>query len=141
MAEQYDEFKKLNAELIAISTDTKYAHLAWHREEKMLKDVKFLMGSDPTGKISKLFGVYDENTGLALRGTFIINPEGKLLNVEINYYNLGRDVDELLRKLRANLYLSEHPDGACPAKWKKAGDKTLKPSVKIVGKIYESLAD
>lgn len=107
----------------------------------MLKDVKFPMGSDPNGKISKLFGIYDEDTGLALRGTFIINPEGKLLNVEINYYNLGRNVDEILRKLQANLHLLAHPDEACPAQWKKEGDKTLKPSAKIVGKIYEALSD
>jgi len=141
LAERYEEFKKLNAELITVSTDTKFVHLAWHRDEKMLKDVKFPMGSDPNGKISKLFGVYDEETGLALRGTFIINPEGKLLNAEVNYYNLGRNVDEILKKLRANLYLLSHPDEACPAQWKKEGDKTLKPSAKIVGKIYEALSD
>lgn len=129
----------MGAEVITISTDTKFVQLAWQREEKMLKDVKYPMGSDPTGNISRLFGVYDEETGLALRGTFIISPEGKLLNSEVNYYNLGRNIDELMRKFRANLHLSKFEGIGCPAKWKEEGDKTLKPSAKMVGKVYEAL--
>lgn len=97
------------------------------------------MGSDPTGKLSRMFGVYDENTGLDLRGTFIISPEGKLLNSEVNYYNMGRNIDELMRKLKANLHLAEHTNEGCPAKWKEEGDKTLAPSAKMVGKVYEAL--
>ena len=97
------------------------------------------MGSDPTGKLSRLFGVYDEETGLALRGTFIINPEGVLLNSEMNFYNLGRNVEEILRKVNANIHLAANPVEACPAQWKKEGDKTLKPSAKMVGKVYEAL--
>lgn len=101
--------------------------MAWQRSEKSLKDVKFQMAADPTGKVSKMFGVYDEATGLDIRGTFVINPEGTILNSEVNFYNLGRNVDELLRKLKANVYLSEHKDEACPAQWKEEGDKTLTP--------------
>lgn len=97
------------------------------------------MGSDPTGKLSRLFGVYDEGTGLALRGTFIINPDGVLLNSEMNFYNLGRNVEEILRKVHANIHLAANPVEACPAQWKKEGDKTLKPSAKMVGKVYEAL--
>jgi len=97
------------------------------------------MGSDRTGNLSRMFGVYDETSGNALRGAFIINPEGTLLNAEINFYNLGRNVDELLRKLKANVHLASNPAEVCPAQWKKEGDKTLKPSAKIVGKIYEEL--
>jgi NADH-dependent peroxiredoxin subunit C len=97
------------------------------------------MGSDPTGKLSRLFGVYDEETGLALRGTFIINPDGVLLNSEMNFYNLGRNVEEILRKVNANIHLAANPVEACPAQWKKEGDKTLKPSAKMVGKVYEAL--
>lgn len=97
------------------------------------------MGSDPTGKLSRLFGVYDEGTGLALRGTFIINPDGVLLNSEMNFYNLGRNVEEILRKVNANIHLASNPVEACPAQWKKEGDKTLKPSAKMVGKVYEAL--
>jgi len=107
----------------------------------MLKDVKYSMGADPTGNISRLFGVYDEDTGLALRGTFIISPDGTLLNSEVNHYNLGRNVEELLRKLKANLRLARHADEGTPSKWRKEGDKTLKPSAKMVGKVYEEYAD
>jgi len=97
------------------------------------------MGSDPTGKLSRLFGVYDEESGLALRGTFIINPDGVLLNSEMNFYNLGRNVEDILRKVNANIHLAANPVEACPAQWKKEGDKTLKPSAKMVGKVYEAL--
>ena len=83
-------------------------HLAWQREEKELEKVAYSMGADPTGNVSRMFGVYDPSTGLALRGTFIISPEGKLMNSEVNFYNLGRNVDELLRKLKANIYLASH---------------------------------
>lgn len=128
----------MGAEVITVSTDTKFVQLAWQREEKMLKDVKYPMGADPTGKVSRMFGVYDEATGLALRGTFIISPEGKLLNSEVNFYNMGRNIDELMRKFKANLHLSKHTDEGCPSKWKEEGDKTLKPSAKMVGKVYEA---
>ncbi len=104
----------------------------------MLEKVRYTMGSDPTAKLSKMFGVYDEGTGLALRGTFIINPEGRVLNAEVNYYNLGRSIEELLRKVKANIYLGEHGDEACPVKWKEEGDKTLRPSAEMVGKVYEA---
>jgi len=97
------------------------------------------MAADPTGKVSRAYGVYDEATGLALRGTFIISPEGTVLNSEINFYNLGRNVDELLRKLKANKYLAAHGDEACPAQWREEGNKTLKPGPKMVGKVFEAL--
>ena len=122
-----------------MSTDTKFVHLAWQRDEKMLEKVKYPMGSDPTGKLSRMFGVYDENSGLDLRGTFIISPDGVLLNAEINFYNLGRNIEELLRKINANVHLAGNPAEACPAQWHKEGDKTLKPSAKMVGKVYEAL--
>ena len=138
LAEYYEELHKMGVEVISVSTDTKYTHLAWHRTEKLLEKVKYLMGADPTGKVSRLFGVYDENTGLALRGTFIINPDGVLVGSEVNFYNVGRNAEELVRKMKANAYLMSHPDEACPAKWKE-GEKTLKPSEELVGKVYEAL--
>ncbi len=131
----------MGAEVITVSTDTKYVHLAWQRDEKELANVKYPMGSDPTGKLARDFGVYDEATGLALRGTFIINPDGKLLNAEVNYYNMGRNIDELMRKFKANLHLAKHTNEGCPAKWKDEGDKTLKPSAKMVGKVHEALKE
>jgi peroxiredoxin (alkyl hydroperoxide reductase subunit C) len=86
-----------------------------------------------------MFGVYDEASGLALRGTFIINPEGVLLGSEMNFYNLGRNIDELMRKFKANVYLARKPTEACPSKWKDEGDKTLAPSARMVGKVHEAL--
>ncbi len=138
LAEYYEELHKMGVEVISVSTDTKYTHLAWHKTEKLLEKVKYLMGADPTGKVSRLFGVYDENTGLALRGTFIINPDGVLVGSEVNFYNVGRNAEELVRKMKANAYLMSHPDEACPAKWKE-GEKTLKPSEELVGKVYEAI--
>ncbi len=96
------------------------------------------MGSDRTGKLSRLFGIYDDETGHALRGTFIISPGGKLLCSEVNFYNVGRNAEELLRKIQANTYLAAHTEEACPASW-KPGEKTLKPSAEMVGKVYEAL--
>lgn len=119
--------------------DTKFVHLAWQRDEKMLEKVKYPMGSDPTGRVSKMFGIYDDETGLDLRGTFIISPEGKLLNSEVNFYNMGRNIDELMRKFKANIHLAKKTHEACPAKWKDEGDKTLTPSAKLVGKVHEAL--
>ena len=138
LAEVYPKLKELGAEVVSVSTDTKFVHLAWHRDEKLLQNVKYPMGADPTGRVSRMFGVYDEATGLALRGTFIISPEGKLVGSEVNFYNVGRNADELLRKMEANAYLIGHPEEACPAKW-EPGKKTLKPSEELVGHVYEAL--
>ena len=138
LAERHDALQELDVEVISVSTDTKFAHLAWRNSEKLLADVRYTMAADPTGEVSRLFGVYDEKTGLALRGTFIIDPEGKLVASEVNFYNLGRDAAELYRKVEAFCYLREHPDEACPAKWQQ-GRKTLKPSEKLVGRVYEAL--
>ncbi|MBT9136303.1 MAG: Alkyl hydroperoxide reductase subunit C [Firmicutes bacterium] len=137
LAEKYEEFSKMGAEVVTVSNDTKYAHMVWQRVEKMLKDVKYPMGADPTGNLSRLFGVYDEGTGMALRGTFIISPDGKLMNSEVNYYNIGRNIDELMRKFKANRYLASHGEEACPAQWAAEGDKTLTPSIALVGKVHE----
>src|SRR3990172_2674837 len=130
----------MGCELVTVSTDTKFVHLAWQQSEKELAQVQFPMAADRTGTVSRLFGVYDENTGLALRGAFIINPEGVLLNSEVNFYNLGRNIEELLRKFKANLYLSKKTSEVCPSKWKEEGDKTLTPSPAMVGKVHEALA-
>jgi peroxiredoxin (alkyl hydroperoxide reductase subunit C) len=129
----------MGATLVTVSTDTEFVHLAWKREEKELADVTYLMGADPTGKVAKIFGVYDEGSGLALRGTFIISPDGTLFNSEVNFYNMGRNIDELMRKFKANLYLSRKADEGCPAKWKDEGDATLRPGPEMVGKVHEAL--
>ena len=101
--------------------------------------MKYPMGADPTGKLSRMFGVYDENSGLALRGAFIISPDGTLLTSEVNLHNLGRNIDELMRKFKANIYLRRKPHEACPSKWREEGDKTLTPSARMVGRVHEAL--
>ena len=116
-------------------------HLAWQTSEKELADVTYQMGADPTGKYARMFGVYLDGAGVALRGTFIISPDGTLMNTEINFLNLGRNIDEMLRKFKANLYLSRKTTEGCPAKWKEEGDVTLKPNAKMVGKVHEALAN
>ena len=130
----------MGCDLLTVSTDTQFVHLAWRKSEKELANVTFRMGADPTGRLSRMFGVYDEQTGLALRGTFIISPEGKLFNSEVNFYNLGRNIDELMRKFKANLYLARKTNEVCPSKWKDEGDKTLvNPGAQMVGKVHEAL--
>ena len=130
----------MGCDIVTISADTKFVHLAWRKNEKELAGVRYTMAADPTGKAGRMFGVYDEATGLNLRGTFIINPEGKLLNSEVNFYNLGRNIDELMRKFKANVYMARKANEACPSKWKDEGDKTLvNPGAKMVGKVHEAL--
>ena len=131
----------MGCDIVTVSTDTQFVHLAWKKSEKELAAVTYSMAADPTGKVSKAFGVYDEATGLALRGTFVINPEGVLLNSEVNFYNMGRNIDELMRKFKANVYMWRKTNDVCPSKWKDEGDKTLvNPGAKMVGKVHEALA-
>lgn len=127
----------MGAELVTVSTDTKFVHLAWQREESMLKNVRYPMGSDPSGKVSRLFGVYDEGSGLAARGTFIISPDGVLVGSEVNHMDVGRNSNELLRKLEANIYKAGHPEEVCPAKW-EPGQKTMAPRPEAVGRAEEA---
>jgi peroxiredoxin (alkyl hydroperoxide reductase subunit C) len=130
----------MGCDVVTVSTDTQFVHLAWKRSEKELANVKYPMAADPTGKVSRTFGVYDEGSGLALRGTFVINPEGVLLNSEVNFYNMGRNIDELMRKFKANVYMAKKTNEVCPSKWKDEGDKTLvNPGAKMVGKVHEAL--
>lgn len=138
LADKYEELDRLGVEVISFSTDTKFVHLAWADSEPLLKGLRFPMGADPVGRISRLFGVYDEESGLARRGTFIIDPTGRLVSIEISSDNVGRNADELVRKIKAHIYLFSHPDEACPAKWRE-GEKTLKPSESLVGKVGDFL--
>ncbi len=138
LAERHSKLRKMGVEVISVSTDTKFAHMAWQRSEKFLEDVKFQMAADGTGCISRYFGVYDDAAGTAYRGTFIISPEGNLVSAEVNLNNVGRNVDELIRKLEANVHLAKNPEQACPARW-RPGQRTLMPSSEIVGKVWGAL--
>ena len=129
----------MGVEVVTVSCDTKFVHLAWHTVEKSLADVSFQMASDTTGSLARTFGVYFEEAGVALRGTFLISPDGVVLNSEVNFLNLGRNIDEIMRKFKANLYLARKTEEGVPAEWNEEGDVTLKPSARMVGKVHESL--
>jgi peroxiredoxin len=134
MADKYEAFKKMGVEIYSVSTDTHFTHKAWHDTSETIKKIQFHMLADPTGHLTKALGVYGEHSGLANRGTFVINPEGKIKIVEITDDGIGRNADELLRKVQAAQFVASHPSEACPAKW-RPGEKTLKPSLDLVGKI------
>ncbi len=134
LAGLYEEFKKEGAEILSVSTDTKFVHKAWHDSSEAIKLVNFPMAADPTGNLAKTFGVYIPEEGLALRGTFIISPEGEIKSIEVNDNSIGRSGRELLRKLRAAKFVSEHDGLVCPASW-EPGTDTLKPGIDLVGKI------
>jgi peroxiredoxin (alkyl hydroperoxide reductase subunit C) len=134
MADLYPEFQKLGVEIYAVSTDTHFTHKAWHDTSETIGKIQYPMIGDPTGAITRNFGVMIEEAGLAERGTFVMDPEGRIQIVEINAGGIGRDASELLRKIKAAQYVAAHPGEVCPAKWKE-GDKTLAPSLDLVGKI------
>ena len=134
LANLYESFQKINCEIYSVSCDTHFVHKAWHDTSKTIKKIQYPMLADPTATLAKDFDVYIEADGLAERGTFIINPEGKIVAYEVIAGNVGRNADELLRRVQASQFVYEHGDEVCPAKW-KPGEKTLKPSLDLVGMI------
>ena len=134
MADKYPELQKMGVEVISVSTDTGFAHKAWHDNSETIKKIKFPMLADPTGRVCKAYGTYIEHEGLALRGTFIIDPDGILKAYELHDNSIGRSADELIRKIQAAQYVRTHGGEVCPANW-KPGSKTLKPGLDLVGKI------
>ena len=134
LANNYAEFKKMGVEIYGVSTDTHFAHKAWHDTSDAIKKVQYPLVGDPTTTLARNFDVLIEEEGLALRGTFVINPEGQIKVLEIHDNGIGRDASELLRKVKAAQYVASHPGEVCPAKWTE-GAETLKPSLDLVGKI------
>ena len=134
LADNYAAFQKLGVEIYSVSTDTHFTHKAWHDSSETIGKIQYPMIGDPTGTITRNFGVMIESEGLAERGTFVIDPQGKVQIIEINAGGIGRDASELLRKVKAAQYVAAHPGEVCPAKWKE-GEATLAPSLDLVGKI------
>ncbi len=134
LADNYAEFQSMGVEIYSVSTDTHFTHKAWHDSSETIGKIQYPMIGDPTGTITRNFGVMIEEAGLADRGTFVIDPEGKIQIIEINAGGIGRDASELLRKVKAAQYVAAHPGEVCPAKWKE-GAATLAPSLDLVGKI------
>lgn len=134
MADKYSEFQKLGVEIYSVSTDTQFTHKAWHDASETIKKIKYPMLADPTGQFSRALGVYIEEEGLTYRGTFLVDPEGRIKLAEVNDNSIGRNADELFRKVQAAQFVASHPNEVCPAKW-RPGEKTLKPGLNLVGKI------
>ncbi len=133
LADHYAEFTQEGAEVFSVSTDTEYSHFAWHQSSPTIGKIQFPMLADPTGKFARALDVLNEDTGLAQRGTFIVDPDGLIKVAEITDDGIGRSAAEALRKLQAAKYVREHGE-VCPANW-KPGQKTLKPGKDLVGKI------
>ena len=134
LADHHAEFQKLGVEIYGVSTDTHFTHKAWHDTSETIGKIQYALVGDPTQAISRNFGVLIEEAGLAERGTFVIDPSGRIQIIEINAGGVGRNAEELLRKVKAAQYVASHPGEVCPAKWKE-GEATLAPSLDLVGKI------
>lgn len=132
LANKYEEFANINCQVFSVSCDTHFVHKAWHDASKTIQKIQFPMLADPTGALARDFDVMIEADGLAERGTFIVNPEGKIVAYEVLAGNVGRNADELLRRVQASQFVAEHGDQVCPARW-APGKETLRPSLDLVG--------
>lgn len=134
LADKYAEFQKIGCEIYSVSCDSHFVHKAWHDASDTIKAIQYPMLADPAHVLAKDFGVLIEADGLADRGTFVVNPEGKIVAYEVVAGNIGRNADELLRRVEALQFVAEHGDQVCPAKW-QPGAKTLKPGLDLIGKL------
>jgi len=134
LADHYAEFQDLGVEIYSVSTDTHFTHKAWHDTSDTIGKIQYPMIADPTGQVTRNFGVMRDGQGLADRATFLIDPDGVVQFMEVTAEGIGRNASELLRKVKAAQYVAAHPNEVCPAKWEE-GDETLAPSLDLVGKI------
>jgi peroxiredoxin (alkyl hydroperoxide reductase subunit C) len=134
LANSHDKFREIGCEIYSVSCDTHFVHKAWHDASSTIQKIKYPMLADPTGKLARDFDVLIEDAGIAERGSFIINPKGKIVAYEVIAGNVGRNADELFRRVQASQFVDTHGDQVCPAKW-QPGAKTLKPSLDLVGLI------
>ena len=134
LANKYEDFKAAGCDIYSVSCDTHYVHKAWHDASDRIKKIQYTMLADPTHALAKDFEVYIEETGVAERGSFIVNPEGKIVAYEVVAGNIGRNADELFRRVQASQVVAAHGDEVCPAKW-QPGAETLKPSLDLVGQL------
>lgn len=134
MAKHHEELLGLGVEVYSVSTDTHFTHKAWHDSSDAIGKVTYPMLGDPTGTITRGFDVMIEEDGLALRGSFLANPEGIIKVAEIHDLGIGRSAKDMVRKVKAAQYVANHDGEVCPAAWEE-GEKTLTPSLDLVGKI------
>ena len=134
LADKYEDFKKEDCKIYAVSCDSHFVHKAWHDASDRIKKIQYPMLADPTHVLAKDFEVYIESDGMAERGSFIVNPEGRIVAYEVTAGNVGRNAEELFRRVQASRFVAEHGDEVCPAKWQPGAD-TLKPSLDLVGQL------
>jgi len=134
VADHYEELQNMGVEVYSVSTDTHFTHKAWHDASDTIKKIQYPMLGDPTGTLARNFDVMIEEEGLALRGTFIVDPDGIIKTAEVNDLGIGRSAGDLVRKVQAAQHVRANPNQACPASW-KAGEEALTPSLDLVGKI------
>ncbi len=134
LAHKYDEFKKIGAEVISVSTDTAWVHKAWHDQSKAVSKIEFPMLADPARRVTKAYWTLIREEGVSLRATYIIDPDGIIKAFEFHDNDIGRNIDETIRKVKAAKYVAEHDGQVCPVNW-NPGKKTLKPGLDLVGKI------
>ena len=128
-SDRYGEFSSKDTEVLGVSVDSQYSHLAWlqtDREAGGLGDIAYPLVSDLNKTIAKDYNVLDEEAGVAVRGLFIIDPDGVIMHATVNNLPVGRNVDETLRVLQAFQHIRSHPDEVCPADW-TPGDLTMNP--------------
>ncbi len=132
LEDKLTEFKKIGCDIYSVSCDTHYTHKAWHDHSEKIAKITYPMLADPAHVLCSIFDCLIEKDGVAERGTYVVNPDGEVVAYEVNSGNVGRNAEELLRKVQALQFVREHGDEVCPAKW-KPGDDTLKPSLDLVG--------
>lgn len=134
MAKHYEELQSLGVEVYSVSTDTHFVHKAWHDTSEAIGKIRYPMIGDPTGAITRGFDVMIEEEALALRGTFLADPDGVIKVAEIHDLGIGRSAKDMVRKVKAAQYVATHDGEVCPAAWEE-GQETLTPSLDLVGKI------
>lgn len=134
LADHYGELQKLGVEVFSVSTDTHFVHKAWHDTSEAIGKIQYYMLADPSGQISTNFQCLRSGQGLADRATFLLDPQGIIQFFECTSEGVGRNAEELVRKVKAAQYIAAHPGEVCPAKWEE-GEDTLAPSLDLVGKI------
>ena len=138
LSDQKDRFAKMWVEILSVSTDSIFSHKAWLKAEKLMEGFDYKMMADCNLEVSDIYNVLDEKAWMAGRGTFIVDPDWVLRGIEITSGAQGRNSEELIRKIEGLQFMRENPTQACPAKW-STGAKTLTPSIKITGEVFEAL--
>lgn len=128
-SDRHADFKAINTEILGVSVDSVFSHLAWIQTDRKsggVGDLNYPLVADIKKEVSAAYNVLDPEAGVALRGLFIIDKDGIIQHATINNLAFGRNVDETLRVLQAIQYVQSHPDEVCPANW-KPGDATMNP--------------